>query len=130
MSSFNDYDDLNAYSEHNYSTVPSPSRLAREKNRLTLRSYLHSLLASSTIGSSPVLRHFLLSGSTTLSPEELEDAKSREEADNAREEGRKTFAKEIAARIDALRGAVKDVKSNIMGEGMSYLKQDLIEHFN
>ena len=131
MSTFNDYDDSNpAYSENNYSTVPSPSRLAREKNRLTLRSYLHSLLASPTIGSSPVLRSFLLSGPTTLSPEEWEDAKSREEADNAREEGRKRFAKEIATRIDALRGAVKNVKSDIMGEGMSYLKQDLMEHID
>ena len=131
MSSFNDYDDLNPpSSEHNYPTAPSPSRLAREKNRLTLRSYLHSLLASPTIGSSPVLRSFLLSGPTTLSPEELEDAKSREEADNAREEGRKKFAKEIATRIDALRGAVSNVKSDIMGEGMSDLKRDLIEHFN
>ena len=131
MSTFNDYDDSNpAYSENNYSTVPSPSRLAREKNRLTLRSYLHSLLASPTIGSSPVLRSFLLSGPTTLSQEELEDAKSREEADNAREEGRKRFAKEIATRIDGLRGAVKNVKSDIMGEGMSYLKQDLIEHID
>ena len=131
-SSFNDYDDLNPASpEPNYSTVSSPSRLAREKNRLTLRSYLHSLLSSSTIGSSPVLRSFLLSGPTTLSPEELEDAKWREEADNAREEGRKSFAKEIATRIDALRGAVKNVKSDIMGEGMSYLRQDLIiEHLN
>jgi hypothetical protein len=123
MSSFNDHDDLNpANSENNHSnTVPSPSRLAREKNRLTLRSYLHSLLSSSTIGSSPVLRSFLLSGPTTLSPEELEDAKSREEADNAREEGRKKFAKEIAARIDALRDTVTSVKS-AMGEGMSDLK--------
>ena len=130
MSSFNDDDDDSnpAYSEHNHSAVPSPSRLAREKNRLTLRSYLHSLLASSTIGSSPVLRSFLLSGPTTLSPEELEDAKSREEADNAREEGRKRFAKEIASRIDALRGAVKSVKNDIMGEGMSYLKRVNTEH--
>ena len=129
MSPLDDYEDSNpAYSEHNYSTVPSPSRLAREKNRLTLRSYLHSLLASSTIGSSPVLRHFLLSGPTTLSPEELEDAKSREEADCAREEGRKRFAKEITTRIDALRGAVKNVKSDIMGEGTSYLEQDLIKY--
>ena len=131
MSSFNDYDDLSpAYSEHNYPTAPSPSRLAREKNRLTLRSYLHSLLASSTISSSPVLRSFLLSGPTTLSPEELDDAKWREEADKSREEGRKKFAKEIASRIDALRGAVTNVKSDIMGEGMSELKQDAIERLN
>ena len=57
--SFNDGNDSNpAQSEQNYSTVPSPSRLAREKNRLTLHSYLNSLLASLTIGSSPVLQHF------------------------------------------------------------------------
>ena len=61
----------------------------------------------------------MLSGPTTLSPEELEDAKSREEADNAREDGRKRFAKEIATRIDALRDAVTNVKSDIMHEGMS-----------
>jgi hypothetical protein len=119
MSTFSD-DDLSL--EHNYSPSPIPTRLAREKNRLTLRSYLHSLLASQTIASSPVLRSFLLSGPTTLSPEELEDAKSREEADIAREESRKKFSKEIASRIDGLRGALKDVKGDIMGQGMSDLQ--------
>ena len=71
----------------------------------------------------------MLSGTTTLSLEELEDAKWREEADNAREEGRKRFIKEIAARINALCGAVKNIESDIMGKGMSYLKQDFIEDF-
>ena len=128
MSTFNDYDDWDpSYSEHNYSTPPPPYRLAREKNRLTLRSYLHSLLNSSTIASSPVLRSFLLSGPTTLSPEELEDARTREEADSAREESRKRFAKEIATRIDGLRDAVKNVKGDIMSQGMSNLKQ---HHFS
>ncbi|KAJ7908340.1 hypothetical protein B0H13DRAFT_2233333 [Mycena leptocephala] len=65
------------------------SRLAREKNRLTLRAYLHSLLASYTIASSPVLRSFLLSGPTTL---------------------------KIASRVDGLRDAVKSVKGDIMGK--------------
>lgn len=95
----------------------APSRLSREKNRLTLRSYLNSLLTSSTIASSPVLRSFLLSGSITLTPDELEDAKRREEADKVREEGRKRFAKEIAGRVDGLRDAVKSVKGDIMGKG-------------
>jgi hypothetical protein len=51
-----------------YTTGPAmhPSRLAREKNRLTLRSYLHTLLSSSVFASSPVLRSFLLSGPTHL----------------------------------------------------------------
>lgn len=93
------------------------SRLAREKNRLTLRAYLHSLLASYTIASSPVLRSFLLSGPTTLSREEVEDALRREEADRVRDDGRKHFAKEIASRVDGLRDAVKSVKGDIMGKG-------------
>ena len=46
--------------------IPHPSRLAREKNRLTLRSYLHTLLSSTVFASSPVLRSFLLSGPTRL----------------------------------------------------------------
>lgn len=98
-------------------TTPTPSRLAREKNRLTLRSYLNSLLVSSVVANSPVLRSFLLSGPITLTPDEMEDARRREEADKVREEGRKKFAKEIASRVEGLREAVKSVKGDIMGKG-------------
>ncbi|KAF9567302.1 hypothetical protein CPC08DRAFT_740197 [Agrocybe pediades] len=113
-------DDYQRYAQDNASQAPS--RLAREKNRLTLRSYLNSLLASSTIASSPVLRSFLLSGPISLTPDELEDAKRREEADRVREEGRKRFAKEIAARVDGLRDAVKSVKGDIMGQdGLTHI---------
>ncbi|PFH52746.1 hypothetical protein AMATHDRAFT_73878 [Amanita thiersii Skay4041] len=101
---------------------PTPSRLAREKNRLTLRAYLHSLMSSSIIASSPVLRSFLLSGPTTLTEEERDDVKAREEADRLREEGRKKFAKEIADRVDGLRDAIKSVKGDIMGkDGLTHV---------
>ncbi|EPT03805.1 hypothetical protein FOMPIDRAFT_1035376 [Fomitopsis schrenkii] len=93
------------------------ARLSREKNRLTLRAYLHSLLAASELASSPVLRSFLLSGPTKLSPDEVEDAKRREEADQLREDGRKRFAKEIAARVDGLRDAAKSVKGELFAKG-------------
>ncbi|KAH9061017.1 hypothetical protein EDB87DRAFT_1724355, partial [Lactarius vividus] len=96
-------------------TTPS-LRLAREKNRLTLRAYLHTLLSSITIASSPVIRSFLLSDPTTLSDEELEDARRREEADKTREEGRKQFAREISIRVDSLRGLVKSVKGDLLGK--------------
>lgn len=103
---------------------PSPTptaapslRLSREKNRLTLRAYLHTLLSSATIGSSPVLKSFLLSDPTTLTEEEFEDARRRQEADRTREEGRKRFAKEISARVDSLRGLVKGVKGDLLGKG-------------
>lgn len=89
----------------------------REKNRLTLRAYLHSLMSSSTIASSPVLRSFLLSGPTILSHEELADAQRREEADQVRDAGRKHFAKEVAERVDSLRDTVKDFKGDVMGQG-------------
>ena len=95
--------------------------LSREKNRLTLRAYLHSLLTSSKLASSPVLRSFLLSGPTKLSPEELEDAKRREDADHKREEGRIRFAREIAARVEGLRGAVQTVKGDIMAKGAPHI---------
>lgn len=97
----------------------TPSRMAREKNRLTLRSYLHSLLSSSAIASSPVLKSFLLSGPTTLNPEEQDDVRRREEADRVRDAGRRQFAKEIADRVDSLRDAVKSVKGDLMGKGLS-----------
>ncbi|KAF9009065.1 hypothetical protein BDQ17DRAFT_1539434 [Cyathus striatus] len=104
------------------SSTEAPSRLAREKNRLTLRSYLHSLLSSLTIASSPVLKSFLLSNPTTLTSEEVEDARRREEADRVREDGRKKFAREIAARVDGLRDAVKSVKGDIMGkDGLTHV---------
>ncbi|OBZ70444.1 hypothetical protein A0H81_10045 [Grifola frondosa] len=102
--------------------VQQASRLAREKNRLTLRSYLHTLLSSSTFASSPVLRSFLLSGPTRLSEEEREDARRREEADWVREDARKRFAKEITARVDGLRDAVKSVKGELVGkDGLSHI---------
>lgn len=77
-------------------------------------------MTSPTIASSPVLKSFLLSGPISLSPDEQDDAHRREEADRVREEGRKTFAKEIAGRVDGLRDAVKSVKGDIMGKGAFY----------
>ncbi|PPQ77762.1 hypothetical protein CVT25_011197 [Psilocybe cyanescens] len=121
-STFNDYNLNSPTGSHSENLPSNPSRLTREKNRLTLRSYLNTLMNSSTIASSPVLRSFLLSGPTTMTSEELEDAKRREEADRVREEGRKKFAKEIAGRVEGLREAVKSVKGDIMGkDGLTHI---------
>lgn len=51
-----------------------------------------------------------------MSPEELEDAKRREEADAKRDEGRKHFAQQIAQRVDNLRSAMKIVKEEVMSK--------------
>jgi len=105
----------------NGGSISPYARLGREKNRLTLRAYLHSLITTSVTAHSPVLLSFLLSGPTTLSQSEAEDAKRREEADRTREDGRKRFAKEIASRVDSLREAVQSVKGDLMGKGMEIL---------
>jgi hypothetical protein len=100
------------------SPTPShPSKLVREKNRLTLRSYLHSLMSSKTFASSPVLKCFLLSTPIVLNKGEREDAQRREEADRVRDEGRRQFAREVAGSVEALREAVKSVKGDLMGKG-------------
>ncbi|KIJ70540.1 hypothetical protein HYDPIDRAFT_35911 [Hydnomerulius pinastri MD-312] len=102
--------------------APQPPRLSRERNRLTLRSYLHTLLQTSPFSSSPVLRSFLLSGPTRLTPEEHEDARRREEADRVREEGRKRFAREVGGRVDGLREAVRSVKGEVVGrDGLTHV---------
>lgn len=98
-------------------SISSSTRLGREKNRLTLRAYLRSLISTSVTAHSPVLLSFLLSGPTTLSQSEVEDAQRREEADSTREDGRKKFAREIAGRVDGLRDAVQSVKGDLMGKG-------------
>ena len=106
-------------------TVAPSLRLAREKNRLTLRAYLHALMSSVTIASSPVIKSFLLADPTTLTDEEVEDAQYREEADRTRDEGRKQFAKEVSARVDSLRSLVKGMKGDLLGRGHCCLPRSL-----
>ncbi|KAJ3520718.1 hypothetical protein NM688_g9123 [Phlebia brevispora] len=104
------------------SAAVQAARLTREKNRLTLRAYLHTLLSSTIFANSPVLKSFLLSGPTRLSEEEREDARRREEADQMREDGRKRFAKEIKDRVEGLRGAVRSVKGELLGkDGLTHV---------
>ncbi|KAI0660967.1 hypothetical protein C8Q70DRAFT_1099664 [Cubamyces menziesii] len=111
-----------SYSTGNGGMTQNALRLSREKNRLTLRSYLNTLLNSSTFASSPVLKSFLLSGPTRLSEEEQQDARRREEADRMREDGRKRFAKEITARVDGLRETVRGVKGELLGkDGLTHI---------
>ncbi|GJJ07469.1 hypothetical protein Clacol_001671 [Clathrus columnatus] len=110
---------IDGYEYHNSSngSIPTfPTRLAREKNRLTLRAYLHSLLSSSTFANSPVLRSFLTADPITLTTAEAEDARRREEADRTREEGRKRFAQELTVKVESLRGSIKAIKGDIMGK--------------
>ena len=105
----------------NMSTItlntPGKYNLSREKNRLTLRAYIHSLLNMPVIASSPVLRSFLMDGQIRLTQDEKTDIFRREEADRVREEGRQRFDKEIKDRVEKLSEAMTHVKSDVLGKG-------------
>lgn len=88
--------------------------LSRERNRLTLRAYLQSILSIPQVANSPVIRSFLLSHPVTLTPPEAVDIQRRLEADAVREEGRKRFAEEAERRVEALREGLAQFKGDVL----------------
>jgi len=101
-------------------TVTAPPRLVREKNRLMLRAYLHSLLAIPAVADSDALHEFLTSNPTSLSAAEHEDATVRRRADALREEERQKFAEHTAERVAQLRKHFGAFKKELMQpEGLS-----------
>ena len=93
-----------------------PVPLSREKNRLTLRAYLQNILSFPEVINSPVLRSFLLSGPTQLTPAESQDSQRRLEADAVREEGRRRFREEAEKRIEALREGLTQFKGDVLSK--------------
>lgn len=94
----------------------APIPLSREKNRLTLRAYLQSIIAFPDVINSPVLRSFLLSAPTQLTPAEAQDSQRRLEADAVREEGRRRFREEAEKRIEALREGLTQFKGDVLSK--------------
>lgn len=88
--------------------------LSREKNRLTLRAYLLNILALPFIINSLILRSFLLSNPTGLTPAEAMDSQRRLEGDAVREEGRRRFREEAEKRIEALREGLQQFKGDVL----------------
>ncbi|WWC68386.1 uncharacterized protein I206_102311 [Kwoniella pini CBS 10737] len=96
--------------------VGGATPLSREKNRLTLRAYLTSIMVLPFVINSPILRSFLLSAPTTLTPHEAVDCQRRLEADAVREEGRKRFRIEAEKRIEALREGLAQFKGDVLSK--------------
>lgn len=97
------------------SHIPLPTGpLAREKNRLTLRAYLRSLLASPVVADSALLMDFLTAEPTTLSSAEEEDAAIREGLDHVREEEHRRFSDEAAKRAQELQSHLKEFKLDLV----------------
>ncbi|KAJ9110469.1 hypothetical protein QFC19_001595 [Naganishia cerealis] len=110
------YDDEASARSDTVDALNASSPLAREKNRLTLRAYLNAILAIPQVLNSPILRSFLLSSPTTLTPAEALDAQRRADVDAVREEGRKRFKEEAEKRVEALRAGLREFKGDVMGK--------------
>jgi hypothetical protein len=98
------------------SPIAPTTTLSREKNRLTLRAYLQTILSLPFVLNSPILRSFLLSAPTTLTPPEAADCQRRLEGDAVREEGRRRFREEAEKRIDALREGLLQFKGDVLSK--------------
>jgi len=97
------------------STNPSaPHPLAREKNRLTLRAYLRSLLSLPLVSESSSLADFLLGDPYTLTASELEDARVREGLDELRSSEASRFDEEATKRVKELRTHLDGFKEELL----------------
>ncbi|KAN0059708.1 hypothetical protein ACQY0O_008280 [Thecaphora frezii] len=88
--------------------------LAREKNRLTLRAYLRSLLAIPPVADSAVFMDFLTEDPVTLTPLEEEDVAVREGLDHVREEEHRRFAEESSRRVQELQQHLAAFKADLI----------------
>lgn len=85
---------------------------------MTLRAYLRSLLTvSKSVASSQTLQTFLLSNPTTISQDEIEDAKIRSFNDSIRDAGKEKFKLEMDARANEVMESVKMFKADISSKG-------------
>ncbi|GJN92669.1 hypothetical protein Rhopal_005704-T1 [Rhodotorula paludigena] len=91
--------------------VPS---LARERNRLTLRAYLRSILANPALASANAFRSFLLESPITLSSREEQDVLVREEMDRIREQEMKSFRAEVEERVEELEGYLRTFREELV----------------
>ncbi|UZJ56201.1 hypothetical protein CBS101457_005521 [Exobasidium rhododendri] len=112
-------------SETNSSALPTARSvpqgpLARERNRLTLRAYLRSLLSNLHVADSFTLSSFLLSEPTTLSEAEERDALAREGLDAFRDDEAGRFTREANRRVNELKQHLQTFKADlIQRDGLS-----------
>jgi len=107
-------------------TATTPSELVREKNRLTLRAYLRSLLSIPAVADSDTLRAFLTDSPTTLTSSDLMDIKTRRKADAVREAEHQEFSTKMSERVRVLREHLGSFKVMLMEpDGLSRVFQTI-----
>jgi hypothetical protein len=94
--------------------------LARERNRLTLRAYLRTLLLNPVIASSDAFQSFLMESPIELTPQEIKDVEVREEMDRIREEEARSFRAEVEERVAELEGYIRKFREELVkSDGLS-----------
>jgi hypothetical protein len=94
--------------------VISAGPLARERNRLTLRAYLRTLLANPHVADSETMSSFLLSEPIDLAPSEIHDTQAREALDAVRDDESKRFTDETNRRVTELREHLQSFKADLI----------------
>ncbi|MBW0527217.1 hypothetical protein O181_066932 [Austropuccinia psidii MF-1] len=97
-----------------------PIHLNRERNRLTLRAYIHRLLTKPEISNSENLRTFLTQDPIQLTPLEKKDVESREALDRARDDEKQRFKLEVESRVRELEGYLRGFRDDLVkSDGLS-----------
>ncbi|WFD21339.1 hypothetical protein MCAP1_003601 [Malassezia caprae] len=107
-------------------TATTPSELVREKNRLTLRAYLRSLLSIPAVADSDTFRAFLTDSPTTLTSSDLSDIDTRRKADAVREAEHQEFSAKMSERVSVLQEHLGTFKGMLMEpDGLSRVFQTI-----
>ncbi|KAF9110037.1 hypothetical protein BGX27_006860 [Mortierella sp. AM989] len=96
----------------------SGAKAAREKDRISLRGYLHSLAkVSPEVVDSSIFISFLTKEPATLSADEIKDIKARTALDEHRMEQQAKFDREVAKKVEELDTHMKQIKVDLLQPG-------------
>lgn len=101
-------------------TAGLPIHFTRERNRLTLRAYLHRLLNKPEVSNSEFLRSFLIDHPIELKSNEKQDVEARAAMDRAREKEHLRFKAEVEGRVRELDQYLRGFREELVkSDGLS-----------
>ncbi|KAI1315104.1 hypothetical protein EDD11_001294 [Mortierella claussenii] len=106
-------------------------KAAREKDRISLRGYLHNLAkVSQEIVDSPAFVRFLTQDAIDLTEEEVKDVQTRVAMDEHRMAQQAKFDHEVAKKVDELDAQLKEVKMDMLQPGGVSRLFNAFKHFD
>ncbi|CAO3669142.1 unnamed protein product [Umbelopsis ramanniana] len=89
----------------------------REKDRLSLRAFLHRIAINARLADSDVFHEFLSSDPITLTEEEQNDMENRKNIDRIRAEEEKKFRQEVDKQVEQLNEQLENLKQQVIAPG-------------